>query len=136
MLSVEPLKTICQAISSETGRQFDIADIDVPFADLCLDPLAIMNVLEVVKDHTGVELPASVFRDSANLSQVVKKLSESTNGKSLSYLPSYGFFLSNPALEQYRISKILTAYVTCGRGSARRLVELAPRSAGAHGILS
>ncbi|KAL2132531.1 hypothetical protein VTI74DRAFT_3691 [Chaetomium olivicolor] len=79
-LSTDTLEVLCGAISSETGSKFDITDTDVPFSDLCLDPLAVLDVLEIVRDRTGVELPASLFRDCATLGEVVRRFGGATNG--------------------------------------------------------
>ncbi|KAL2173559.1 polyketide synthase-like protein [Thermothelomyces heterothallicus CBS 202.75] len=77
-LSAEHVEVLCSAISSETGRKFDVTDVEVPFADLCLDPLAVMNVLETVRERTGIELPASLFRDCSSVAEIANKLGAPT----------------------------------------------------------
>lgn len=67
------LNVLCSAISSETGRKYEIGDVQIPFSDLPLDPLAVMNVLEIIKERTGIELPASIFRDCTTVSEVAKR---------------------------------------------------------------
>jgi acyl carrier protein len=68
LLSAENIKVLCIAISSETRRKYDVTDVEVPFGDLFPDSLAIMNVLEIVEDRTGIELPASFFFETAPVS--------------------------------------------------------------------
>lgn len=79
-LSAEAIKVLCSAIEGETGCKYDVDDVDMPFGDLALDALSIMQVLEEFQDRTGIELPATVFRDCANLSEVLNKLGGATNG--------------------------------------------------------
>jgi acyl carrier protein len=79
-LSAAVLEVLCSAISTETVRKYEFTNVEAPLADLSLDPLAIMNVLEMVNDRTGIELPASLFRDCATVSDVAKKSGTTANG--------------------------------------------------------
>ncbi|KAL2150152.1 hypothetical protein VTH82DRAFT_7828 [Thermothelomyces myriococcoides] len=72
-LSAEHIGILCSAISSETGRKIGVTDIEVPFDDLYLDPVAVMNVLGTVRERTGIELPASVFRDCGSVAEIANK---------------------------------------------------------------
>lgn len=82
LLSAENIKVLCSAISSETGRKYDVTDVEAPFGDLSLDPLAIMNVLEIVEEHTGIELPASLFRDCSSVAEVARRFGTTADGSS------------------------------------------------------
>jgi hypothetical protein len=42
-----------------------------------------MNVLEIVEDHTGIELPASLFRDCSSVAEVARKFGTTADGPSL-----------------------------------------------------
>ncbi|UNI23898.1 putative secondary metabolism biosynthetic enzyme [Purpureocillium takamizusanense] len=65
------------AIASELGLEPGAILPDVTFEALGLDPLAAMEVLEIVNDLTGVEFPASLFRDCRCLSDIGRKTSKS-----------------------------------------------------------
>lgn len=62
------------AISSEVGCDLDDDHADVPFSDLGLDALDAITVLGIVTDRTGIEFPASLFRDCTSFSQITKTL--------------------------------------------------------------
>ena len=83
LLSVENIKVLCIAISSETRRKHDVPDVEVPFRDLSRDPLAIMNVLEIVEDRTGIELLTSFFRDCSSVAEVARRFGTTADGPSL-----------------------------------------------------
>lgn len=79
-LSAEHIGILCSAISSETGRKIGVTDIEVPFDDLYLDPVAVMNVLGTVRERTGIELPASVFRDCGSVAEIANKFGATVAG--------------------------------------------------------
>lgn len=68
-----------KAISTETGVELGDADGNILFDEIGLDPITRFSILDIVADRTGVELPASLFRDCCTLSEVAKTLSYSTS---------------------------------------------------------
>ncbi|KAJ5153188.1 polyketide synthase [Penicillium canariense] len=67
------------AISTETGVKLGDADGNILFDDIGLDPITRFAILDIVADRTGVELPASLFRDCSTLSEVAGILGYSTD---------------------------------------------------------
>ncbi|CAM1503355.1 Fc.00g081310.m01.CDS01 [Cosmosporella sp. VM-42] len=77
------LEVFRSAISIETGA--DVKDVanDTSFADLEIDPLMSLAILETIQESTGLEFPASLFRDCATLSDIQKTLSLGTGANDL-----------------------------------------------------
>ncbi|KAL4789322.1 S-adenosyl-L-methionine-dependent methyltransferase, partial [Aspergillus venezuelensis] len=70
-----------KAISTETGVELGDADGNTLFDEIGLDPLTRLFVLDAVADRTGIELPASLFRDCCTLSEVAETLGYSTSAR-------------------------------------------------------
>ncbi|KAL3961400.1 hypothetical protein ACCO45_002923 [Purpureocillium lilacinum] len=68
-----PVEDFRSAIATELGLEPGAISSDVTFEDLGLDPMAAMEVLEIVNDRTGIEFPASLFRDCRCLSDIGKR---------------------------------------------------------------
>ncbi|KND88273.1 Lovastatin diketide synthase LovF [Tolypocladium ophioglossoides CBS 100239] len=84
-IAIELLPTFRSAISSEAGINSGDVGLNTPFADLGIDPFMTFSILEIVQQRIGVELPASLFRDCNNLSEIQKTLGHGAdvNGHSL-----------------------------------------------------
>ncbi|POR33148.1 Lovastatin diketide synthase LovF [Tolypocladium paradoxum] len=68
------LQVFRSAISSEAGVNPGNIGLNTNFADLGIDPLTFISILEVIQRRTGVEFPASLFRDCKTLSELHKTL--------------------------------------------------------------
>ncbi|KAL4756865.1 S-adenosyl-L-methionine-dependent methyltransferase [Aspergillus foveolatus] len=77
-----------KAISTETGVELGDADGNILFDEIGLDPITRFSILDIVADRTGVELPASLFRDCCTLSEVAKTLGYSTSTHGVVVSPS------------------------------------------------
>ncbi|KZZ90180.1 Beta-ketoacyl synthase [Moelleriella libera RCEF 2490] len=64
--------------SQEIGRDVKITDHETDFSVLGIDGLAAISVVESVSTSTGVDLPASLFRDCTNLSELADTLGQQT----------------------------------------------------------
>ncbi|KID96726.1 Beta-ketoacyl synthase, partial [Metarhizium majus ARSEF 297] len=73
---MEVTEAFRDAIVIETGCDIGHSDINTDFSDLGLDPLAAINVLNTVTNRTGIDLPASLFRDCKTLSDIAKHLGQ------------------------------------------------------------
>lgn len=71
-------QAVREAIGQEIGRDIKITDYKTDFSVLGIDGLAAISVVESVSTRTGVDLPASLFRDCTNLSELAGALGQQT----------------------------------------------------------
>lgn len=74
-----PLEVFRSAIAAETGLRPEVVDLNTPFEDLGVDAFTSIAILDIVQQRTGVEFPASLFRNGKHsLYDVQKALGNGT----------------------------------------------------------
>ncbi|KFY94099.1 hypothetical protein V498_04058 [Pseudogymnoascus sp. VKM F-4517 (FW-2822)] len=80
-----PLEVFRSAIAAETGLLPEIVDLNTPFEDLGVDAFTSIAILDIVQQRTGIEFPASLFRNGKHSLYDVQKALDNgttTNGQS------------------------------------------------------
>ncbi|KHN94788.1 Beta-ketoacyl synthase [Metarhizium album ARSEF 1941] len=74
--AMEVMDVFRDAIVIETGYDIGKSDFNTDFSDLGLDSLAAIGVVNIVTNRTGIELPASLFRDCKTFSDLSERLGQ------------------------------------------------------------
>lgn len=78
-----PLEVFRSAIAAETGLHPGAVGLNTPFEDLGVDAFTSISILDTVRERTGIEFPASLFRNGKHsLYDIQQVLNNSTTTNS------------------------------------------------------
>ncbi|KAJ0419490.1 S-adenosyl-L-methionine-dependent methyltransferase [Aspergillus carlsbadensis] len=126
---VEIFDVFRKAVSTETGVALGDADGNIPFDDIGLDPIIGLSILDIVADRTGVELPASLFRDCCTLSEVAETLGYSTSPHGVVVSPVTSMYRAAPGMTPrgaFAGASHLVAQIAAETGCANFWTEVYP----------
>ncbi|KFX85686.1 hypothetical protein O988_09926 [Pseudogymnoascus sp. VKM F-3808] len=124
-----PLEVFRSAIAAETGLHPGAVGLNTPFEDLGVDAFTSISILDTVRERTGIEFPASLFRNGKHslydIQQVLNN-GTTTNGHSASsssqYIVQEAHRESSNRVEQFALEAGVADFWTKVYPDQRRLV--------------